>query len=84
MANIEKKDVEKKDVKKKKDKPAIFTRIGKYFHEVWGEVKKLAWPSRKELISYTLTVLAFIVVFAIILYACDLIFAEGLNLLSKI
>ena len=49
---------EKKEVAKKKAKgPGFFARIGKFFREVFGEVKKLSWPTKKELASYTLTVL---------------------------
>ena len=59
---------EKKEVAKKKAKgPGLFARIGKFFREVFGEVKKLSWPTKKELASYTLTVLAFIVLMSICL-----------------
>ena len=55
-----------------------------FFKEVSGEVKKLAWPTKKELISYTLTVLGFIILMAIIIYALDLVFGEGLGLLANL
>ncbi|MBQ4610748.1 MAG: preprotein translocase subunit SecE [Clostridia bacterium] len=55
-----------------------------FFKEVSGEVKKLAWPTKKELISYTLTVLGFIILMAIIIYALDLVFGEGLGLLARL
>jgi len=87
MAKEESKSIakaEKKSVAKKSDKPGFFARISKFFKEVTSEVKKLSWPNRKELVSYTLTVLAFIAIFAIVIYACDLLFTEGFNLLSKI
>ena len=35
-------------------------RFGQFFKEVSGEVKKLSWPTKKEIVSYTLTVIAFI------------------------
>lgn len=59
-------------------------RFGQFFKEVGGEVKKLTWPTRKELVSYTLTVIAFIVLMAIVIYALDLIFGEGLGLLVSL
>ena len=55
-----------------------------FFKEVSGEVKKLSWPTKKELVSYTLTVLGFIVLMAIIIYALDLVFGEGLGLLARL
>ncbi len=55
-----------------------------FFKEVFGEVKKLSWPTKKELASYTLTVLGFIILMAIIVYALDLVFGEGLGLLANL
>lgn len=55
-----------------------------FFKEVFGEVKKLSWPTKKELVSYTLTVLGFIILMAVIVYALDLVFGEGLGLLANL
>ena len=55
-----------------------------FFKEVSGEVKKLSWPTKKDLVSYTLTVLGFIILMAIIIYALDLVFGEGLGLLARL
>ena len=55
-----------------------------FFKEVSGEVKKLSWPTKKELVSYTLTVLGFIILMAVIIYALDLVFGEGLGLLANL
>ena len=76
MANTENKKV----AKPKKERRSI----GQFFKEVFGEVKKLSWPSKKELVSYTLTVLAFIAIFAVVIYVLDLAFGEGLGLLARI
>ncbi|MBR2329069.1 MAG: preprotein translocase subunit SecE [Clostridia bacterium] len=61
-------------------------RIGmkQFFKEVSGEVKKLSWPTKKELVSYTLTVLGFIILMAVIIYVLDLVFGEGLGLLANL
>lgn len=32
-----------------------------YFTESWAELKKVKWPSRKELISYTLVVITTVI-----------------------
>ncbi|MBR4018858.1 MAG: preprotein translocase subunit SecE [Clostridia bacterium] len=55
-----------------------------FFKEVSGEVKKLSWPTKKELVSYTLTVLGFIILMAVIIYVLDLVFGEGLGLLANL
>lgn len=59
-------------------------RFGQFFKEVSGEVKKLAWPTKKELISYTLTVIAFILIMAVVIYLLDLVFGKGLGLLVSL
>ena len=58
-------------------------RFGQFFKEVSGEVKKLSWPTKKEIVSYTL-VIAFILLMAVVIYALDLVFGEGLGLLASL
>ncbi|OQB23399.1 MAG: preprotein translocase subunit SecE [Firmicutes bacterium ADurb.Bin182] len=79
MASIEKKEIaeKKKDGKKR-------LSLGRYFKEVVGELKKLSWPSRKELINSTLTVIAFVLIFSAIIGVLDFLFAEGFKLLGTI
>ena len=55
----------------------------KFFKEVLVELKKVTWPSRKELISSTLTVLAVVVVFAVFLGVIDLILTALIGLYIK-
>ena len=37
--------------------------IGNFFREVGREMRKVSWPKRKELTSYTVTVLSTVVFF---------------------
>jgi len=83
--------MEKKIANKPAEKPAKKAKaakpkrsVAKFFKEVIGELKKLNWPTPKELISYTFTVLAFIVLMSIIIGALDLAFGQGLALLPKL
>ena len=70
------------DVKtaKKEKKPNLFARIGRYFKDVVGELKKLTWPTGKDLAKYTATVLAFIVLFAVVIGVLD----QGFTLLGSL
>ena len=80
--NTVKTDKKKESGGKKKE--PFFSRIGRYFKEVIGELKKLTWPTRKELVSYTVTVMGFILLLAVIIYVLDLVFGGGLGLLATI
>lgn len=71
----------KKAVKPKKERR--FRPI-KYFKEVIAELKKLTWPSGKELASHTLAVFAFLIGMAIIIGVLDFLFNGGVSLLTKI
>ncbi|MBL8031589.1 MAG: preprotein translocase subunit SecE [Candidatus Doudnabacteria bacterium] len=46
-------------------------KIVNFFKEVYGELQKVVWPSRKQTIRYTVTVIVFSVIVAIILGAAD-------------
>ncbi|MGN0766878.1 MAG: preprotein translocase subunit SecE [Christensenellales bacterium] len=70
------------NAKKASGSPNVFERIGRYFKEVFGETKKLSWPTRKELVSYTLTVIAFVAIFAVIIGLLDMLFSLGYTRLA--
>jgi preprotein translocase subunit SecE len=53
-----------------------FTRIWAFLLEVLGELKKVIWPSRKEMIQYTFVVLVFVIVMTAIVAGLDLGFAK--------
>lgn len=74
-----KKTVSKKktDVKKveKKQKVGLFKRIGNWVKSVFKEVSKVKWPSKKELVKYSIVTIVFIVFFALFFYAIELLMA---------
>lgn len=57
-----------------------FRSLKNYFVESWGELRKVTWPSRKDLWKSTVTVLVVIVLMGIFLGIVDLIltFVMGL------
>jgi preprotein translocase, SecE subunit, bacterial len=65
-------------------KPNIFKRIGTYFKEVFSETKKLTWPTKKEVINYTIAVIAFVALMAVIMWVLDLAFSSGTKALLDI
>ena len=72
---------EKKEVKKT-DKPGFFTRAKNWvvalpgrivgaFKNTAAELKKVAWPSKKDLVNYSIVVIAFVVALAVIVGLLD-------------
>ena len=62
----------------KKDKPSFikrvcnfFKRIGRFFKNMWHEMKKVSWPSKKEVLNYSLVVFAFMVIMGVIIGLID-------------
>ncbi|PZE19154.1 preprotein translocase subunit SecE [Paenibacillus xerothermodurans] len=51
-----------------------------FFSDSWSELKKVKWPSRKELISYTLVVLFTVIFVTVYFYVLDLGISELLRL----
>lgn len=51
---------------------AGFRRSGEFLGDVWSELKKVRWPNRKELTSYTLVVLIAVTLLAVFFFAIDL------------
>lgn len=43
-----------------------------FFRDVWGELKRVRWPNRRELISYTVITIITVVVMSLIIFAFDL------------
>ena len=48
-----------------------------FLKEVRGELKKVAWPTRHELVGYTIVVLVAVVVLTALVFGMDLVFAKG-------
>ena len=53
----------------------------KFFRNVASEMRKVSWPSRKELTRYTITVITTVVVFALFFTVIDLGISELMRLL---
>lgn len=55
-------------------------RVGtrEFLKEVRAELRKVQWPSRKELFSYTIVVVVSVVVLTSYVFALDLFFSKSL------
>ena len=48
-----------------------------YVREVRGELRKVAWPTKQEVIRYSIIVLLTIVILTTMIFALDYVFAKG-------
>lgn len=69
-------------------KPNILKRIGKgisrFFRDTKGEMKKVVWPSRKQVRNNFIIVVVFCVVMALFIFGLDLLFSWLLGLIINI
>lgn len=58
-------------------------RVVRFFKEVKSEMKKVVWPSKKQVIKNTLIVIAAVVLIGVVIWALDMLFSFGLGFLVK-
>ena len=63
----------------KNKKPNIFKRIGMRFKEVRLELKKVVWPTREELTTDTIVVIACCAFFSVMFWLIDTGFLAALK-----
>ena len=56
----------------KKQRKGVFARLALFLRQVIAELRKVIWPTRKELITYTWVVLVFVVIMAGLIGLFDL------------
>lgn len=66
----------KAKAKDKKKRPGPWSRFRLFLRQVVAELRKVIWPTRSELINYTIVVLVFVVIMALILALYDFAFAK--------
>ena len=64
-------------VKKDDAKPGFFKRVAKWFREMKSELKKVVWPTGKQLLNNTVVSVVVMVASAIVLWGFDML-ASGL------
>jgi preprotein translocase subunit SecE len=58
-------------------RPNIFARLGRFLREVVAELRKVIWPSRKQMVTYTIVVIVFVAFMVALVGVLDLLFAKG-------
>ncbi len=52
--------------------PGFFGRMARFFRQVAAEMRKVVWPTRSQLITYTAVVIVFVSLFALLVLGFDL------------
>ncbi len=71
---------DQKDQKPKKERR--FHPI-RFLKEVVAELKKVTWPTRKDLVSYTIAVIVFVVLISAVVGILDFVFQQGFLLIVR-
>ena len=68
-----KKEDKKKDTKKANKKEEPVAKKESWFHGVKSEFKKVRWPSKKEMLKYSIATICFILFFGAFFYLIELV-----------
>lgn len=59
----------------------VFSRVALFIRQIIAELRKVIWPTRKELIAYTTIVIVFVAVISAIIAGFDYVFTKGVLLI---
>ncbi|CRK60085.1 Preprotein translocase subunit SecE (TC 3.A.5.1.1) [Alloactinosynnema sp. L-07] len=62
---------------RKDSKGSIFARMARFLREVVSELRKVIWPTRKQMIAYTTVVLVFVAFMIALISGLDLGLGKG-------
>ena len=60
-------------------KPNIFQRWARSFKDMRGEMKKVVWPTKKQVLVYTGVVLVTILIVMVVLWVFDTLLSFGIQ-----
>ena len=84
MADKEKKVAQTEHKIEKAPKKEKKGKLGEAWRGFKSEVKKIVWPSWKQVLKNTLVVLVIVVICAVIIGALDYAFSQGMMALTKL
>jgi preprotein translocase subunit SecE len=62
---------------RREERVPAFSRLVRFLREVVAELRKVIWPTRKELVTYTIVVLFFVSFMVASVFVLDIAFAKG-------
>lgn len=82
MANN--KSTKKSAQKKTEKKPGLIARGKAYLASVRSEMRRVVWPTKNELVNYTVAVCASLIVVGVAIALLDLVIGQGLVLFASL
>jgi preprotein translocase subunit SecE len=61
---------------REEEKLGLFARIGLFYRQVVSELRKVVWPTRKQLTTYTAVVLVFVSFIIAVVSLLDLVLTK--------
>jgi preprotein translocase subunit SecE len=58
-------------------RPGLFDRIALYNRQVVAELRKVIWPTRNELVTYTIVSIVFVTAMVALVALYDFVFTKG-------
>ena len=58
-------------------RPGVFERIALYNRQVVAELRKVIWPTRNELVTYTIVSIVFVTAMVALVALYDFVFTKG-------
>jgi len=62
---------------RKESRPSLFARLFRFLKEVVAELRKVIWPTRKQMVTYTAVVLVFVAFMVALIAGLDIALAKG-------
>ena len=69
---------------KKTEKRGFFARVGKWFKEMKSELKKVQWPTKKQTVNNTLTVLACVAIVGLFIWIFDFVANSAIEVITTL
>jgi preprotein translocase subunit SecE len=63
-------------VESTEQKLGLFARVGLFYRQILSELKKVVWPTRKQLSTYTAVVLVFVTFIIAVVSLFDLVLTK--------
>jgi len=68
----------------KSSKPGFFQRAAKWLKELKGDLKKVQWPTKKQTINNTLTVLACVAIVGFFIWVFDFVANSAIEVITTL